>query len=188
MELLQAVENYIPYNEQEKQDRIEILRRLRSGEELFSRDNSSAHITVSGWVVSHDRTKVLMAYHNIYNSWSWLGGHADGERNLLSVAGKEIKEETGLESFAPVTDDIFSLEILTVDGHVKKGHYVSSHLHLNFTFLFEADPDQPIRCKPDENRRVGWFGTEEAVDASDEPWIRDRIYRKLNDRMKEFFS
>ena len=78
MELLKAVENYIPYNEQEKQDRIEILRRLRSGEELFSRDNSSAHITVSGWVVSHDRTKVLMAYHNIYNSWSWLGGHADG--------------------------------------------------------------------------------------------------------------
>ena len=174
MELLQAVENYIPYNEQEKQDRIEILRRLRSGEELFSRDNSSAHITVSGWVVSHYRTKVLMAY--------------DGERNLLSVAVKEIKEEPGLESFAPVTDDIFSLEILTVDGHVKKGHYVSSHLHLNFTFLFEADPDQPIRCKPDENSRVGWFGTEEAVDASDEPWIRDRIYRKLNDRMKEFFS
>ena len=65
---------------------------------------------------------------------------------------------------------------------------MSSHLHLNFTFLFEADPDQPIRCKPDENSRVGWFGTEEAVDASDEPWIRDRIYRKLNDRMKEFFS
>ena len=188
MELLKAVENYIPFNEQEQQDRKEILRRLRSGEELLTRENSSAHITVSGWVVSHDRSQVLMAYHNIYNSWSWLGGHADGECNLLKVAEKEIKEEAGLESFAPVTDDIFSLEILTVDGHVKKGRYVSSHLHLNFTFLFEASSDQPIRCKPDENSRVGWFGLDEAIEVSDEPWIRDRIYRKLNDKMKEFFS
>lgn len=186
MDLLQTVKNYIPYNEQEVQDRIEILRRIRSGEELYYRDNTAAHITVSGWVVSPDRRKVLMAYHNIYNSWSWLGGHADGDHNLLRVAAREVREETGLESFRPVSEKLFSLEILTVDGHVKNGHYVSSHLHLNFTYLFEADPSQLVRCKPDENSRVGWFGLEEAIEASDEPWIRERIYRKLNSKIKKF--
>lgn len=188
MNLINAIENYIPYNEQEAQDRVEMLRRLRSGEELYFRDNAAAHITVSGWVTSPDREKVLMAYHNIYDSWSWLGGHADGERDLLRVAEKEIREESGLENFTPVSEGIFSLEILTVDGHMKKGRYVSSHLHLNFTFLFEADTEQAVRCKPDENSSVGWFGLDEAIEASDEPWIRDVIYRKLNQKLRKFFS
>ena len=38
-----------------------------------------------------------MVYHNIYDSWSWLGGHADGETDLLAVALREVKEETGLD-------------------------------------------------------------------------------------------
>lgn len=46
-----------------------------------------------------------------------------------------------------------------------------SHLHLNVTYLLEADPALPIRCKPDENSRVGWFGLDEAVEASSEPWF-----------------
>ena len=83
----------------------------------------------------------------------------------------------------PVTPDIFSLEILTVDGHEKHGRYVSSHLHLNVTYLLEADPSLPVRCKPDENSRVGWFGLEEAVAASTEPWFQQRIYKKLNAKL-----
>ncbi len=90
-------------------------------------------------VVNKDRSKVLMVYHNIYNSWSWMGGHADGETDLLSVAIREVKEEAGISNVRPVSEEIFSLESLTVDGHVKKGNYVSSHLHLNITYLLEAD-------------------------------------------------
>ena len=30
-------------------------------------------MTASAWVVNPGRTKVLMVYHNIYKSWSWLG-------------------------------------------------------------------------------------------------------------------
>ena len=61
----------------------EVERRLHSGEELYSRDNAAAHLTVSAWVVSPDRSQVLMAYHKLYDSWAWLGGHADGDRDLL---------------------------------------------------------------------------------------------------------
>ena len=186
MTLEEALERYLPWNEQEERDRAEILRRLRSGEELYGRDNASAHLTASAWVVSPDRTQVLMAYHNLYDSWSWLGGHADGDRDLLAVALREVREESGLAEVRPVSPAIYSVEILTVDGHEKRGAYVSSHLHLNVTYLLEADPAEPVRCKPDENSRVGWFGLEEAVAASTEPWFRERIYKKLNAKLALF--
>ena len=184
--LLEELEQYRPWNEQEERDRTELLRRLRSGEDLYTRDNSAGHLTASAWVVSPDRRQVLMAYHNIYDSWSWLGGHADGDHDLLAVAAREVREESGLTAVRPVSRSIYSVEILTVDGHEKRGAYVSSHLHLNVTYLLEADPADPVRCKPDENSRVGWFGLEEAVAASSEPWFRERVYQKLNEKLAQF--
>lgn len=178
--LIKQIEAYIPVCEQEAADRIEILRHLRGSENIFLRENAAAHVTVSGWVVNKDRTKVLMVYHNIYNSWSWLGGHADGEEELIKVALKEVSEESGLTSLRPVSEEIYSMEILTVNGHVKKGKYVSSHLHLNFTYLIEADENEPLRIKEDENSGVAWFGLEEAIEASTETWFKERIYPKLN--------
>ena len=86
----------------------------------------------------------------------------------------------------PISDQIYSLEILTVDGHEKRGRYVPSHLHLNITYLLEASPAEAVRCKPDENSRVGWFPPEEAEAASSEPWFRERIYSKLNAKLADF--
>ena len=125
-----------------------------------------------------------MAYHNIYDSWSWLGGHADGETDLLAVAIREVKEEAGISGVRSVSEGIFSLESLTVDGHVKRGKYVSSHLHLNVTYLLEADEHGQLRVKEDENSGVAWFALGDAVLASTEPWMRERIYMKLNAKMK----
>ena len=186
MDFVEAIRAYRPWNRQEEQDKAEILRRLDSGESLLGRDNTSAHMTASAWVVSPNRDQVLMAYHNLYDSWAWLGGHADGDADMLAVAIREVQEESGLESVRPVTEDIFALEILAVSGHDKKGDFVSSHLHLNVTYLLEADPSAPIRCKEDENKAVGWFSPEGAIAASKEPWFQTRVYQKLNDKLVEF--
>ena len=186
MDLLRELAVYRPWNEQEERDCAELLRRLHSGEELYSRDNAAAHLTASAWVVNPDRSQVLMAYHKLYDSWAWLGGHADGDRDLLAVALREVREESSLTDVRPVSEQIYSLEILSVDGHEKRGRYVSSHLHLNVTYLLEADPSAPIRPKPDENSRVGWFSPEDAVAASSEPWFRERIYKKLNEKLAQF--
>ena len=182
-DLITKIEQYTPFNEQEQQDKELILFCLKNNDNMFARENRAAHMTASAWIVNQDRTKVLMAYHNIYNSWSWLGGHADGETDLLKVALKEAMEESGIHNVHPVTNDIFSLEVLTVDGHVKRGNYVSSHLHLNITYLLEADETEKLTVNEAENSAVSWFGLEEAVEASTEEWFQEHIYTKLNEKL-----
>ena len=181
--LIDQIEKYKPYNEQEEKDKILILDWIRKNENAFSRENAVAHMTASAWVVNRERTKVLMVYHNIYNSWSWLGGHADGETDLLSVAVREVKEEAGISNVRPVSEEIFTLESLTVDGHMKKGKYVSSHLHLNLTYLLEADSEEAVSIKADENSGVAWFSPEEALMRSTEPWFVEHVYNKLLKKM-----
>ncbi len=185
MSLINDIERYTPFNEQEQTDKQELIRLLKTEKNIFLRDNLAHHMTSSAWVTDPERTKVLMAYHNIYNSWSWLGGHADGDEDLLAVAKREIEEESGIQNPVPCSKDIFSLEILTVDGHEKRGRYVPSHLHLNVTYLFEADPSLPLLTKPDENSAVAWFPIEESIAASSEEWFRERIYSKLNEKLKK---
>ena len=179
MELVDALNRFRPCNEQEETDKKQILSLLSSGQDLYTRDNPVAHLTASSWVVSPDRKQVLLIYHNLYRSWAWMGGHADGDRDLCRVALRETREESGLQDLTLVSPDIFSLESLTVDGHEKRGKFVSSHLHLNVTYLLEADPRQPIRVKPDENSGVAWFPVEEVAGKVSEPWMMQRIYSKL---------
>ena len=188
MKLMEQLQAFRPFNEQEARDKEMLLWQLTSQPDIFLRSNRAAHMSASAWVVNAERNKVLMAYHNIYHSWSWLGGHADGQQDLLKVALKEVMEESGVCHVKPVTEDIFSVEVLTVDGHEKNGSYVSYHLHLNVTYLLEAKEEDKLQMKPDENSGVAWFGLDEAVMASTESWFRERIYQKLNAKLARYGS
>ena len=181
-----AIAAYTPCNAQEARDKAVILAFLASEPRAFFRDSLLAHMTASAWVVSGTWDKVLLVYHRIYDSWSWTGGHADGETDLLAVALREVREETGVEHLRPVTEDVFSLEVLTVDGHEKRGVYVPSHLHLNVTYLLQADEHDALRVCEAENSGVRWFGLDEALAASTEPWFVERIYKKLNEKLTKF--
>ena len=185
MRIIEDIERYSPFNEQEERDQALIIHALRTEKDVFTRKNALCHVTASAWVVNADRSKVLMVYHNIYNSWSWLGGHADGEEDLLQTAVKEVQEEAGIRHVHPVQNEIYSLEVLTVDGHMKRGAYVSSHLHLNVTYLLEADESEMLHEKADENQGARWFSPEDAVRASTEPWFREHIYSKLNEKLRK---
>ena len=177
--LIDELTRFVPGCPQEAADRDLMLTLLRGPGDLSSRANLAAHLTASAWIVTPDRKRVLMAFHNLYNSWAWLGGHADGDWDLAAVAKKEAAEESGLKELRALSGDIFSVEILTVDGHEKRGAYVPSHLHLNVTYLFEGNPDAPLRVKPDENSGVAWICVEDIPVKSTEPWFVERIYAKL---------
>ena len=183
--LIAQILRYAPVNEQEHTDKQTLLCWLEKDEDISIRDNLIGHLTASAWVVNPERTHMLMAYHKLYDSWAWLGGHADGDWNLSRVAEKEAREESGIQDLHLVAEEPISLEILTVSGHEKKGKYVPCHLHLNLTYLFEADPAETLRCKPDENSGVSWLDMDTLGERCSEPWFVERIYSKLSIKAKD---
>lgn len=184
MNLKEQIENYKPYNEQEEKDKEVMLKYINTFDDVLTRNNEFGHFTASSWVVNKERTKVIMIYHNIYKSWAWTGGHADGEEDLLKVAIKELKEETGVQNVKILKDDIFSLEIIRVDGHIKRGKYVSTHVHLNLTYLLEVDEKEILKIKEDENSGAKWVKLEDVEKESTEEWLIENVYKKLNKKLK----
>ena len=183
MNYKEQINSYIPYNQQEEKDKEIMLKYIDIFDNILTRENEFGHFTASAWVVNKERTKVLMIYHNIYNSWAWTGGHADGDTDLLYTAISEVKEETGITNVKPIMNDIFSLEIIGINGHQKRGKYVSSHVHLNLTYLLEADENDRLFIKEDENSDVKWIKLDSVKDASSEKWLVENVYNKLNDKL-----
>ena len=183
-ELHRQLCEFQPFNEQEETD-LPVLLKVLNEKDVFTRDNLLYHFTASSWILNTEHTKVLMCYHNIYQSWSWTGGHADGCVDLLEVALKEAKEETGLKHLQPVSENMYSVEILTVPSHIKRGKFVNAHLHLNATYLLEADENELLHIKEDENSGLRWMNLDEAIEMCTEEEMKP-IYRKLNAKISQF--
>lgn len=183
MSLKEEMINYIPVNEQEEKDKDFILKAMENYDDFLTRNNEVLHFTSSAWVVNKNRDKVVMIYHNIYNSWGWTGGHADGEEDLLGVAKREVEEETSLKNIKVLNDGkIMALDVLPCAGHFKRGKYVSSHIHISVAYIFEADENEKMKIKEDENSNVAWQPINEAVNLSTEPHMKP-VYQKLINRI-----
>ena len=182
-ELRRLIKNFKPYDKQETSDKAVILKWIDNFDNLLSRENEFAHFCGSAFVVNKKRDKALMIYHNIYNSWACTGGHADGEVDMLSVALREAREETGIKNIKPITTEIFLLDTLPILGHVKKGKYVSAHIHLSVTYIAEADENEPLTIKEDENSGVQWIPISEIIEKSTEPHMK-HVYKKAIEKLK----
>lgn len=178
MNWMDSIKKYIPCNEQEQKDKEIVLKCLDVYDDLLNRANELVHMTSSGFVVNQERSKVLMVYHTIYNSWSWTGGHADGNGDLLAIAIKEAREETGIKTLRPVSAEIVSLDLLPVLGHHKKGRYVAPHLHISAAFILEGDEGEALAVKPDENSGVRWIALEELDRYVQEEHMKP-VYQKI---------
>lgn len=183
--LKKEIEKFNPYNEQEDVEKRIMLNYINDFEDVLTRQNEYGHFTSSSFILNKERTKILMIYHKIYNSWAWTGGHSDGDSDLLYVAMKEAKEETGIKKVTPILENIYSLEIINVNGHEKRGKYVGSHVHLNVTYLLEVDENEEIHIKEDENSGVKWVPINKILEVTSEPWVRDRVYSKIIDKMRK---
>jgi 8-oxo-dGTP pyrophosphatase MutT (NUDIX family) len=175
--------NYQPQGEQEISD-LKIFKSQAADPVNFTRE-ALAHFTASAIVVNRAHDKILGIFHKIYQSWGWLGGHADGETDLLAVARREVEEESGLSNLTVLLDGApISIEDLTVAGHVHRTRgYVSAHLHLNVTFLFEADENDLLHKNEAETDGIAWIPIDEFVEKSTEPEMK-RVYAKIISRIK----
>lgn len=180
---IDSIRAYVPQDAQEAADQAMILDYIARFPDILSRNNPIAHISSSGFVVNAGASKVLMAHHNIFRVWAWTGGHADGETDLLSVALREAREETGAVHILPLSTEIASVDILPVWGHVRRGKYVCAHQHLNVSYLLTADEGDPLRPRAGENTQVAWLDAERMLEITNE-WQMDYVYTKLLDRAR----
>jgi len=181
-DLITLIKKYQPVNEQETIDQQVMIDFISKNTDVLVRDNQVAHLTSSAIVVNEAMDKVLFAYHNIYDSWGWVGGHNDGDDCVLCVAIKEAKEETGVKHIRPYSEDIFMIDTIHVSNHYKKGAFVPDHLHMNITFLLIADESDELVIKPDENQGVKWFKLAEIFEVISEERMKP-IYQKALDKL-----
>ena len=185
MSFIEALKKYVPYDAKDEEVKRFILdAHEKCGSGIFARD-AKVHMCASCWVVNPLRTKVLMAHHDIYKSFAWMGGHADGCGNLTYVARKELGEESGIKNFKMLVPGIFMLFALPVSAHLRKSVPVKKHSHIGAVYLFEASEDESIRPRKGENSRVEWIPLEkipEVVAQSDAHMLP--FYARLNEKVK----
>lgn len=174
------IANYRPYSEQEEKDKALMLRFIDVFEKkALDRDCPGGHFTASGFIFNNARTKVLMCEHLVDHSLSWLGGHADGMADMLQRAKLEITEEAGITKFSPINEQIGGLTVIAIPGHVKRGEFVSSHIHLDVAYAFEADESETIVHQEAENSGVRWVTFEEMRQQVADTWKTQYAYKKF---------
>ena len=188
MSIKEQIDKFIPFNEQEIEDKKYILKFIDTFEDVLTRENIFGHLTASAFVVNKERTKMLVVYHIINDGWIYPGGHADGEENLLEVAVREVEEETGLKTKI-LDENIYAIQANSVQPHIKKGKFINTHAHFDIIYILEADDSIPLKLKEDENKGVKWIDFKDAADDSIVSFIRP-IHKKLIEKLKnyEYFS
>ena len=142
----------------------------------FSKKNKEGHFTGSAWIVSPDRSMVLMTHHRKLNMWLQLGGHADGMEDLISVAIREAKEESGFNEFVLLSDRIFDLDIHQFPATKDE----PGHHHYDVRFLLEADPNNNTIIISDESIDVQWIPLDKVLSLNPESSIQ-RMVKKTSD-------
>jgi 8-oxo-dGTP pyrophosphatase MutT (NUDIX family) len=115
------------------------------------RHNVPGHLTASAWIVDKTGDFALFTLHKKLNLWLQLGGHADGQGNLLQVAQREATEESGLE-VVPYASTIFDLDIHEIPAYGTE----PAHEHYDVRFIFKADKSEQLTISP-ESKDLRWF-------------------------------
>lgn len=149
--LLSLLEKHQAFDENEKEMTQRMIEFVKKNEDCFKRELLEGHITGSSWIIDIRNGKTLLTHHNKLNKWLQLGGHADGDCDILEVALKEAKEESGLIEVKPIAGRIFDIDIHTIPEH----NGVPEHFHYDVRFLFEADSEAELTITS-ESKDLRW--------------------------------
>src|SRR5574338_432782 len=151
--LLALLAEYKPINPEELQAKRQIIDFVQNHENCFERSLEVGHITGSAWLINKDGTKALLMHHAKLNMWVQLGGHCDGDHDVLRVATKEAQEESGISGITPVSTTIFDIDVHFIPANNKE----KEHYHYDVRFLLQVTSDEQI-VQNSESKELAWFG------------------------------
>jgi 8-oxo-dGTP pyrophosphatase MutT (NUDIX family) len=118
--------------------------------DAFEREFAIGHFTGSAWLVSADGSRVLLTHHRKLGLWLQLGGHADGDTDLMRVALREAEEESGLDGLT-VDPEIFDLDRHRIPA---RGD-VPEHWHYDVRYVVRAGANEKFVVS-DESHALAW--------------------------------
>ena len=156
--LIEELKAYKAYNEEEKTYQLRMLNLLAQEVDCFHRRLLHGHITGSAWIINPVNEQVLLLHHRKLDKWLQPGGHADGEENILQVAEREAREETGLSSIRVLQTGMFDLDIHTIPARGDE----PEHYHYDIRYLFTASPEEPLQQNR-ESKALAWLPLQEVL-------------------------
>ena len=182
MEIIYAIRKFEPFDQEENYEKEYLLKFIETHDDYLTRENIFGHITASAFVVNESHNKFLAVYHIINNGWMYLGGHADGNPNLLEVAKREVFEESGVHAKV-LSEDIFAIQNAVAKNHIKNGKHVHFHTHFDVMYLMEAKESEVLSYAKSESKGVKWLDFKNAASEEVVPLARP-IHLKRIEKLK----
>lgn len=172
--LLSLLANHEPFDTHEEAMTKATKAFVSANSNCFERTLLIGHVTGSAWIVSPDKSKVLLLHHAKLDRWLQPGGHCDGDADVHAVALREVLEETRVKKITSENDSIFDVDIHTIPARGSE----PEHLHYDIRFLFEANPDDAIQ-RNEESKAVKWIALNDVEQYTNEESVL-RMVRKLS--------
>ncbi|MDD2240534.1 MAG: NUDIX hydrolase [Kiritimatiellae bacterium] len=125
---------------------------LTSEPDAFNRERSAGHVTGSAWVVNRAGTQVLLTHHKKLGLWIQLGGHADGDSDVVRVARREAEEESGLMDLVQEDTGFFDIDVHRIPPYGRE----PEHFHWDFRTVFRAMGSHVFRLS-EESHELRWI-------------------------------
>jgi len=143
----------------------------------FSRDQYPGHLTGSCFVVNPEFSQILLMNHKKLGKWLQMGGHAEGESDIASVALREAWEEAGTQQIELVNSSILDIDIHLIPARKNE----PEHFHYDVRFLAVCRDPQSIQKQEEECADLKWFSWEQAYEVAKEPSMH-RVFKKVSGR------
>ncbi len=170
--LLERLSRYSANEAAESAAHARMVDFVKNHSDCFDRSLSIGHITGSAWLLDRTGKRALLTFHRKLGMWLQLGGHADANPNVLEVALREAKEESGIEGIVPVAEEIFDIDVHLIPAHGRE----PGHDHYDVRFLLQVS-DSDRFALSDESTALKWVLPDELVTLNVDESVR-RMCRK----------
>ncbi len=151
--LIKLLNDYSPVDTKEIKFKQQMLDFIKEYPNCFERELELGHITASAWILNKDHSKALLLHHMKLDQWFQLGGHCDGDSDVLAVSIKEAQEESGIDGIEAVSSKIFDIDIHLIPAN----KYGPAHDHYDVRFLLHVVSDEEL-VQNHESKELRWIG------------------------------